>query len=70
MLPSPLHVFLPFRDMGIDGIVRVPVGDLLIDHAGERSSPGTPTAPAMTHRSRPYRIATAELALRLAAVLE
>ncbi len=28
MLPSPLHVFLPLRDMGIDGIVRVPGTDI------------------------------------------
>jgi hypothetical protein len=28
MLPSPLHVFMPLRDMGIDGIVRVPGTDI------------------------------------------
>ncbi len=28
MLSSPLHVFLPLRDMGIDGIVRIPGTDI------------------------------------------
>jgi hypothetical protein len=50
-------------------IPSMDVGDLLIDHAGERSFTWDPDSPRHDASVAPYRIATAELAARLAAVL-
>jgi hypothetical protein len=46
------------------------MGDLLIDHAGERSFTWDPDSARHDASNAPYRIATAELAVRLAAFLE
>jgi hypothetical protein len=51
-------------------IPSMDVGDLLIDHAGERSFTWDPDSARRDASVAPYRIATAELAARLAACLE